>query len=142
MGQGESTVTPAVPPPRTDLPTKTLKFENGGTYVGQVNEKDQKHGYGKLTIPNKIEITGQFQDGFVHGFATMKHVNGTEYKGEYKYNKYDGRGELKYPNWQIYKGDFKNGERHGHGTFYNVDGTARHRGTYKNDKYLSCCGLC
>jgi hypothetical protein len=78
----------------------------------------------------------------MHGFGKMKHVNGTEYEGEYKYDKYDGRGVLKYPNWQYYKGEFKNGLRHGHGVFYNSDGTARHRGRYKNDKLTHCCGLC
>ncbi len=141
MGQKESTVTPLAPI-RSDLPTKTLKLENGATYIGQVNDKNQKHGHGKLIWPGKLEYTGQFQDGHIHGFGKMKHTNGTQYEGEYKYDKYDGRGVLKYPNWQYYKGEFKNGLRHGHGVFYNSDGTARHRGRYKNDKLTHCCGLC
>jgi hypothetical protein len=143
MGQCGSTITPSTPPPpRTDLPTKTLHFKNGATYTGQVNEKNQKHGYGKFIWPGHLEIVGQFQDGHVHGFAKMKHVNGTEYKGEYKFDKYDGRGDLQYSNWQRYVGEFKNGIREGRGMFYNSDGTARHGGTYKNDKLTYCCGLC
>ncbi len=141
MGQKESTVTP-LEPIRSDLPTKTLKLENGATYIGQVNDKNQKHGYGKLIWPGKLEYVGQFQDGHIHGFGKMKHTNGTEYEGEYKYDKYDGRGILKYPNWQQYKGQFKNGLRHGHGVFYNSDGTARRSGKWKNGKASHCCGLC
>jgi hypothetical protein len=141
MGQRETTIAP-LEPPRTDLATKTIKFEHGATYTGQVNEKNQKHGYGKLIWPGKFEYSGQFKDGHIHGFGKMKHENGTEYKGEYKNDKYDARGVLKYANWQHYKGEFKNGLRHGRGTFYNSDGTARHGGTYKNDKLRYCCGLC
>jgi hypothetical protein len=142
MGQYESTISPLPPPSQLNLATKTLHLENGATYTGQVNDQNQKHGYGKLIWPGKLECAGQFQNGHLHGFGTMKHTNGTEYKGEYKHDKYDGRGELKYPNWQIYKGEFKDGLRHGHGTLYNSDGTARRRGQWKYGKASHCCGLC
>ncbi|CAF0874334.1 unnamed protein product [Didymodactylos carnosus] len=124
------------------LATKTLHFEKGVTYVGQVNEKNQKHGYGKLVSPGKMEYSGQFCNDEIHGFGKMKHANGTKYEGEYKHNLMDGRGILTYSNHQEYRGEFKQGLRHGKGVYWNSDGTARHGGTYKNDEYMCCCGLC
>ncbi|CAF1544986.1 unnamed protein product [Adineta steineri] len=142
MGQRQSTTIAPQVMPETNLPVKTLKFENNSTYTGQVNEKNEKHGHGKLIVPGKLEYIGQFQNGNMHGFGKMIHTNGTEYEGEYKHNRWDGHGKLKYPNWQIYRGEFQDGLRHGHGVLYNSDGTARRSGQWKYGEASHCCGLC
>ena len=56
---------------------------NGGNYVGSVNDRGQKHGYGKMTYDN-----------------------GNEYDGEWKYNKRDGKGSTKYNSGNLYTGTY------------------------------------
>jgi hypothetical protein len=55
----------------------------GGKYVGSVNDRGQKHGYGK-----------------------MIYDNGNEYDGEWKYNKRDGKGSTKYNSGNLYTGTY------------------------------------
>jgi hypothetical protein len=130
------------PPDRTTLTIKQLKFENNVTYTGHVNERDEKHGIGKLVCPGKFEYSGHFRNGVIYGVGKMKYPDGTQYDGQFKDEKYDGKGKLIYPNSEVYLGEFKNGLRHGRGLYYNSDGSLKHVGRYINDKYYPCCFIC
>ncbi|KAL7539983.1 hypothetical protein ACHAXR_009782 [Thalassiosira sp. AJA248-18] len=67
----------------------------GGEYFGQLNERGQKHGDGK-----------------------MKYDNGNEYEGQWNNNKRDGKGITKYASGNVYTGTWKTGKRHGFGVFH------------------------
>jgi len=67
----------------------------GGEYYGQLNERGQKHGDGK-----------------------MKYDNGNEYDGQWKNNKRDGKGTTKYASGNTYTGSWRSGKRHGFGVFH------------------------
>jgi len=67
----------------------------GGEYYGQVNERGQKHGSGK-----------------------MKYDNGNEYEGQWLHSKRDGKGTTKYASGNVYTGTWKTGKRHGFGVFH------------------------
>jgi len=67
----------------------------GGEYFGQLDERGQKHGNGK-----------------------MKYDNGNEYEGQWKHNKRDGKGITKYASGNVYTGTWKMGKRHGFGVFH------------------------
>jgi hypothetical protein len=82
---------------------RTMFKDHGewGTYEGDVDEKGNRHGKGKVTYTNGDYYEGGFVDDKFHGD-----------KGVYHW--FDG---------DEYEGGWKDGERHGVGKFTNADGT-------------------
>ena len=83
-----------------------------GTYDGDRNEKGERHGYGKATLPNGDTYEGDYQNGKRHG-------NGT-----WVDDQRNGHGTYFYPNGDTYQGEWYQHQRHGHGTYtYAVTGS-------------------
>ena len=75
-----------------------------GSYEGERNEKDERHGYGKATFSNKDYFEGNYQFGKRHGMGKYRFKNGARYDGEYVENKKHGQGTFIYPDGSKYDG--------------------------------------
>ena len=82
----------------------TFEYENGDTYLGEVNENGEPHGRGVLkSKDNFVTTNGWFKNGLLHGEATIS-------KGYNKENEDETRKEKR-------TGDFVDGLMHGTHTY-------------------------
>ena len=63
-------------------------------YEGERNENEERHGYGKATLPNGDTYEGQYQNGKRHGHGTYRFKNLARYVGEYTNGKKHGQGNF------------------------------------------------
>lgn len=97
---------------------QTINYDNGDTYDGEINEREQPHGKGKYTHHNE---SGQVQQGY--------------YEGEWKNNEKHGEGIHRYRNGDIYEGSWRNGMRYGRGKYtYHNTTSYSYEGDWKNNK--------
>ncbi len=62
-----------------------MKIQNGSfAYDGEVDSKNQPHGYGKIIWANGDSYVGQFKNGQLDGFGEMRWIDGSYQKGEFK----------------------------------------------------------
>ncbi|CAF0837931.1 unnamed protein product [Didymodactylos carnosus] len=114
---------------------------NLGSYEGERNEKNERHGFGKAKLPNGDTYEGQYQNGKRHGTGTYRHGKGTfiypdgsKYEGEWNENVREGYGKYSYPNNDTYEGEWKNHQRSGKGTYTYAATKAQYTGTWNNGK--------
>lgn len=144
----------------SDIGSEEMEEEQGpylGEYEGPRNEKDERHGHGKATLPNGDTYEGMYENGKRHGQGVYRFKNGSRYIGEYIKNKKHGNGTFIYPdgskyegcwvedqrcgfgkyfyiNGDTYEGEWLNHVRHGQGTYtYSATGT-KYCGTWNNGK--------
>ena len=101
-----------------------------GTYDGDRNEKGERHGYGKATLPNGDTYEGDYQNGKRHGNGTYRFKNSARYFGEYVDGKKHGQGTFWYPDGSSYEGSWVDDQRNGHGTYFYPNGD-----TYQGEWY-------
>ena len=78
----------------------TFEYENGDTYLGEVNENGEPHGRGVLkSKDNFVTTNGWFKNGLLHGEATIS-------KGYNKENEDETQKEKR-------EGNFVDGLKHG-----------------------------
>ena len=54
----------------------TFEYDNGDTYLGEVNENGEPHGTGVLKSKDNYKtIIGSFKNGLLHGEATMGYLS-------------------------------------------------------------------
>ena len=87
---------------------------NISIYEGEVNIKNQKHGFGMLTTPNMVYIGNWENDKFT-GWGRITKRNGLILEGKYYNGVLEGKGIVKNGKGGIYCGDFRNSKRHGKG---------------------------
>jgi len=104
---------------------------NLGSYEGDRNEKNERHGFGKATLPNGDTYEGQYQNGKRHGTGTYRFSNTARYVGEYAKNKRHGKGIFYYPDGSKYDGDWNENVRDGYGT-YTYPNNDAYEGEWKN----------
>lgn len=46
-----------------------------GKYVGERNEQEERHGFGRSQLPNGDEYEGEYQNGKRHGFGKYAFAN-------------------------------------------------------------------
>ncbi len=51
--------------------------------MGDRNEKNERHGFGKATLPNGDTYEGQYQYGKRHGNGVYRFSNTARYVGEF-----------------------------------------------------------
>ncbi|UJR37982.1 hypothetical protein I4U23_030664 [Adineta vaga] len=131
--------------------------DNLGTYEGDRNEQNERHGFGKATLPNGDTYEGQYENGKRHGTGTYRFTNtaryigeylknkrhgkgifyypdGSKYDGEWSENIRDGNGTYTYPNLDTYEGEWRNHQRHGKGTYTYAATKAQYVGTWREGK--------
>jgi len=128
-----------------------------GEYEGERNELEERHGYGKATLPNGDKYEGYYENGKRNGNGTYKFKNGARYIGEYVMNKKHGLGTFFYPdgskyeglwvedlrsgtgkysyvNGDTYEGEWNESLRHGQGTYTYADTGTKYVGTWVNGR--------
>ena len=69
----------------------TFEYENGDTYLGEVNVEGEPHGRGVLkSKDNFATINGWFKNGLLHGEATISKGYNKENKDETRKEKRKG----------------------------------------------------
>lgn len=56
-----------------------MTLSDGSSYTGEVNEAGIPNGDGKLTTLKGRVDEGEFKDGFLDGYGTIKDRDGTHY---------------------------------------------------------------
>jgi len=93
-----------------------------GEYEGERNEREERHGQGKATLPNGDIYEGTYKDGKRHGLGNYRFKNGAKYVGEYVKNKKHGMGEFHYPDGSKYEGGWVEDQRSGFGKYKYANG--------------------
>ncbi|XP_078354008.1 radial spoke head 1 homolog isoform X2 [Oculina patagonica] len=105
-----------------------------GKYVGDRNEKDERHGYGETLLPNGDEYQGEYQNGKRHGMGKYTFVKGrARYEGEYVEDLRSGQGIFWYPDGSVYEGAWATGERNGYGVYTYINGDI-YKGEWKDGR--------
>lgn len=91
----------------------TVTMKTGSTYTGEVNERNERHGFGLYLVIYGGSYEGYWKNGFKHG------------KGVFKYK--DGKNVH-------YQGEWQCGEPHGEGKVYNMRGELKYQGHFKDGK--------
>jgi len=108
---------------------------NLGTYEGDRNEAEERHGFGKATLPNGDTYEGYYEHGKRHGKGTYRFKNGAKYVGEYSAGKKHGQGTMWYPDGSRYEGDWVDDQRNGRGTYFYPNGDSYEGDWYQNQRH-------
>ena len=102
-------------------------------YIGQFNDKGQKHGLGKFYYQDGSIYFGQWENNHRLGFGYYYWPNGDHYQGYWEQGKMQGLGQLDYGTGDCYQGSFVQEKRHGKGTYFYKDGD-RYQGDWIEDR--------
>ncbi|XP_065888647.1 radial spoke head 1 homolog [Dysidea avara] len=109
----------------SDVESEELEDQgpNLGSYEGDRNELEERHGFGKAVLPNGDTYEGYYSHGKRHGQGTYKYKSGARYVGDYQNNKKQGSGTFVYPDGSKYEGSWASDQRNGKGlyTYANSD---------------------
>eukprot|EP00003_Mantamonas_plastica_P018366 TRINITY_DN3008_c0_g1_i4.p1 TRINITY_DN3008_c0_g1~~TRINITY_DN3008_c0_g1_i4.p1 ORF type:complete len:213 (-),score=55.38 TRINITY_DN3008_c0_g1_i4:21-659(-) len=104
--------------------------EKLGTYEGERNDANQRHGQGSAVLPNKDEFTGVYENG-KRSEGKYTFVSGSSYNGEYRNNLRDGQGVFEDTKGNEFNGEWKNGVKEGQGEYTYSNGD-KYQGEWKN----------
>jgi len=132
-------------------PPKVFKTElflnrdelTNGLYEGDVigrklfGDSQVPHGFGTIYYYStdkfqRLNYTGQWNNGAREGNGTTYFRDGALYRGEYKQGMEHGTGFILYPNENTLDAEFRNGKIHGHGVFRYRNGDQR-EGFFKDN---------
>jgi hypothetical protein len=125
-----------------------------------MNERGEKHGFGKFMLPDGKFYLGEFQNDQFHGHGTLIDVDGTKYEGDWDRgvrdgkgqmwtvhkgkpihyegqwheNQYSGEGKMSFSDGSVYEGHWYKGMRHGYGTLTYSDRRGMYEGNWFNNK--------
>ena len=97
-----------------------LTMKSGSKYYGEVNEKNEREGYGRYEVVFSGVYDGYWRRGFKHGQGTFTNKNGVlQYEGEWECGEPHGHGRV-YNQWGDLKfeGEFCNGKAKGSGKYW------------------------
>jgi hypothetical protein len=117
-----------------------------GIYFGEVNDKGEKHGKGRMVDHDGFVLEGDWKNNKMNGNGKMIDPNGAlVYEGAFKDDLFHGYGVYNNPSengFIAYQGEFANEKRHGMG--YLTTASAMGRGTmhgeFKDDVAVKCSG--
>ncbi|KAH9490741.1 hypothetical protein Btru_035384 [Bulinus truncatus] len=125
-------------------------FPTLGEYLGDRNEKNERHGKGRAILPNRdvyegmymygkrdgpgvykfknklaknARYIGNYVQGKKQGFGRFIYPDGSRYEGNWVDDLKEGQGKYYYVNGDIHSGDWSKGLRHGKGTYTYANGT-------------------
>ena len=100
-------------------------------YEGDVNIKNERHGFGRLTTVKCVYL-GEWRNGQFTGWGRETRRSGKVYEGKYIDGLIQGKGILTNNKGTSYVGDFKNSKRHGKGILDTHK--VHYEGEFKDDK--------
>lgn len=130
--------------------------KNENIYIGEANDYNMKHGYGKMYYSCRdlyegmwendkqhgkglylwkegSKYLGDFAKGQMHGFGKKYYCIGDLYEGEFSHGKRSGKGIMKFKNGDVYDGEWNDEDMHGHGMYSWASGDS-YVGEFKRDK--------
>ena len=105
--------------------------KNVSVYEGDINIKNQKHGFGRLTTVKSVFL-GEWRNDQFTGWGRETRRSGKVLEGKYINGVVEGKGILKNAKGNTYIGDFSNSKRHGKGVLDTHK--VHYEGEFKNDK--------
>ena len=102
--------------------TGTYYWNSGNVYEGQW-ENNSRSGQGKLTYSNGNIYEGNWKESVRDGQGTFTWTSGAKYTGSWKNDERTGYGEMIYDNKDVYKGNWLSNNRDGLGELIYTDGT-------------------
>jgi len=118
---------------KTSNRAKELYPSKGNLYVGEVNPKNEPHGYGTMWWATGDRYDGRWENGVYEGEGMYFFGNGMKHYGNFKNGEINGLGVRYYMEKGIYFGEWKNGRNHGKGMFIWPDGE-KYLGSFKDDE--------
>lgn len=101
-------------------------------YKGQVNEKNEKHGFGILITSNGEQYEGYFFHNKKSGWGEFIDKDSNIFQGLFRNDSLNGKGEKFAFNGDYYKGEFNNFQKHGDG--FEETNTYKYTGNFWCDK--------
>jgi len=108
---------------------------NLGEYVGEKNENEERHGFGKTVLPNGDKYEGNYAFGKRHGEGTYIFVCGAKYKGNYVRGKKEGFGKFYNIDGSYYEGHWSKNEKNGNGIYVYPNGDKYSGDWLKNKRH-------
>jgi hypothetical protein len=68
------------------------KLAEGAEYVGELNAKGQRHGYGVLKAVDGTQLFGCFHEGVVSGYGVLTLPDRSRYEGKFEADRVTGYG--------------------------------------------------
>jgi len=87
-----------------------IKYKDGEIYDGDLKEMFLRHGFGKMTFPDKKIYEGEWKENQMHGLGTMTYSNGSIYVGNWSKGVEDGEGKMIYTDDEICLGHWVDGK--------------------------------
>ena len=106
--------------------------ENLQIYEGEINKKNEKHGFGILTSPKYVR-KGTWRNGEFTGWCRESRINGDIFEGKYIDGAIFGKGINKNHKGNLYIGDFVDSKREGKGELKTK--RIHYEGDFKYDKF-------
>lgn len=111
---------------------KTIKYDDGGVYVGEVNKK-AKQGFGTMFFASGKVYIGEWESDINVGEGSMIYPDGDVYTGTWNGDNVSGQGTIKYADGGVYSGILENCVKHGEGTMQYANGE-NYQGGWDNDQ--------
>uniref|UniRef100_A0A1B6FD29 MORN repeat-containing protein 4 n=1 Tax=Cuerna arida TaxID=1464854 RepID=A0A1B6FD29_9HEMI len=118
--------------------TGAYRYEDGTRYIGDWNDKGQKHGLGQLSLPDGTRYHGTFHNGLCSGLGVMYFSDGAKYEGELMQGWFHGHGVFWRADSMKFEGEFRGGRIWGLGMITFSDGS---HGFPKNEGFFQDCKL-
>ena len=118
---------------RSDDKRSDHDHEDEDVYVGDKNEKNERHGNGKMTYADGDVYEGEWKNNKKSGNGKMTFKNNSSYDGKWRSDNINGFGVYKYYNGDVYEGLFVDGNRNGEGKMSYENGD-KYIGIWKNNK--------
>ena len=101
------------------------------TYIGEVNQDGEKHGFGKLIRP-EVKKIGKWRHNEFTGWGREIFETGKIFEGKYIKGKLNGKGIYKNGK-NLYFGEFRDSIKHGKGELFTEN--YHYRGNFNNGKF-------
>lgn len=124
------------------MATKTINYDDGSIYTGEVNASGVPHGKGKRAWHGEWEgfsYEGDYVNGEWHGKGRYSYPDGGYYEGDYVHGKQTGKCKIYFGsaspfNGALYEGDIVDGQWTGRGKIAYTDGSG-YEGEYLNGQW-------
>ncbi|XP_037092851.1 MORN repeat-containing protein 4 homolog [Pollicipes pollicipes] len=117
----------------------SYSYPDGSSFVGEWNDKGQRHGLGHMSLTDGAVYDGGFSNGFFNGLGVIVFSDGAKYEGEFAQGWFHGHGIFWRADGMRYEGEFRGGRVWGHGLMTYSDGShgfPRQEGFFQDSKFI------
>lgn len=97
-------------------------YNRDSIYFGEMNEEEQRHGYGEINYSNGDIYKGNWAADKHDGRGVYIWKDHGRYEGDFVEGKMQGNGKRVYQSGNVYVGQFVDGKKHGQGTMKYTNG--------------------